>query len=159
MNRRKLLTSLALTLALIALNVVVFNVLLASWPSMRIDITEDGVYSISPATRRILSSLDEDVLIAGYFSKRTHPKLSPLVPSIKALLAEYEALSGGRVRVEIIDPGEDEEAEQEANDRFGVQSTPFRLASKYEVGIVNAYFALVIRFGDQYVRYGFDDLI
>ena len=159
MDRRKLLTSLALTLALIALNVVVLNVLLASWPSMRIDITEDGVYSISPATRRILSSLDEDVLIAGYFSTRTHPKLSPLVPSIKDLLAEYEALSGGRVRVEIIDPGEDEEAEQEANDRFGVQSTPFRLASKYEVGIVNAYFALVIRFGDQYVRYGFDDLI
>lgn len=159
MDRGKLLTSLVVTLVLIALNLVVFNVLLANWPSLRVDLTEDRAYSISPATRRILSGLDEDVLISGYFSNRTHPKLSPLVAPIKDLLDEYQAMSGGRVRVEIIDPGEDQEAEQEANDRFGVQSTPFRLASKYETGIVNAYFALVIRFGDQYVRYGFDDLI
>ncbi len=40
-----------------------------------------------------------------------------------------------------------------------MQSTPFRLASKYEAGIVNAYFALVIRYGDQYERYSFQDLI
>ncbi len=40
-----------------------------------------------------------------------------------------------------------------------MQSTPFRLASKYESGIVNAYFAIVVKYGDQYVRYGFDDLI
>jgi ABC-2 type transport system permease protein len=40
-----------------------------------------------------------------------------------------------------------------------VRSTPFRLASKYEAAIVNAYFALVVKYGDQYVRYGFEDLI
>jgi len=158
-DRRKLLTSLALTMALIALNLVVFNVLLAKVSAVRVDLTEDRRYSISPATRRILESLDEDVSITGYFSTRTHPKLAPLVPPIEDLLSEYEALSDGRVRVEIIDPGEDDEVEQEANDRFGVQSTPFRLTSKYEAGIVNAYFALVVKFGDQYVRYGFDDLI
>jgi ABC-2 type transport system permease protein len=158
-DRRKLLTSLALTMALIALNLVVFNVLLAKVTTARIDLTEDRMYSISPATRRILEGLDEDVTITGYFSTRTHPKLAPLVPSIEDLLAEYEALSDGRVRVEIVDPVEDDEIEQEANDRYGVQSTPFRLTSKYEAGIVNAYFALVVKFGDQYVRYGFDDLI
>ena len=70
-----------------------------------------------------------------------------------------EAVSGGKVNVEIVDPGEDETIEEEAADRFGVRSTPFRLASKYESAIVNAYFALVIKYGDQYVRYGFDDLI
>ena len=43
--------------------------------------------------------------------------------------------------------------------RFGVRSTPFRLASKYESAIVNAYFALVVKYGDQYVRYGFENLI
>ena len=36
---------------------------------------------------------------------------------------------------------------------------PFRLESKYESGIVNAFFALVVKYGDQYVRYGFEDLI
>ena len=55
MDRGKLLTSLVVTLVLIALNLVVFNVLLANWPSLRVDLTEDRAYSISPATRRILS--------------------------------------------------------------------------------------------------------
>ncbi len=158
-DRRKLLSSLVLTLALLAANLVALNALLAHWTTARVDLTEDRLYSISPATRRILTSLDQPVLIRGYFSKRTHPKLAPLVPRIEDLLAEYRAISGGKVEVEIVDPREDEEAAHEAKDRYGVESTPFRLASKYESGIVNAYFAIVVKFGDQYVRYGFDDLI
>ena len=158
-ERKKLLTSLLITLTLVALNLVALNTLLARWPSLRLDLTQENLYSISPATKRILQNLEEDVQVYGYFSKRTHPKLAPLVPQITDLLGEYQAISRDRVRVDIIDPGEDEQAEQEANDRFGVESTPFRLASKYEAGIVNAYFALVIKYGDQYVRYGFDDLI
>ncbi|RMG45701.1 MAG: hypothetical protein D6718_06815 [Acidobacteria bacterium] len=151
--------SLAASLLLVGANLLAFNALVSGWSTARVDLTEERLYSISPATRRLLSSLEDDVSIYGYFSKRTHPKLAPLVPQIADLLDEYRALSNGKVHVEMIDPGEDEEAEQRAVDRFGVQSTPFRLASKYESGIVNAYFALVVQYGDQYVRYGFDDLI
>ncbi len=117
------------------------------------------MFSVSSATRRILDSLDEDLVVNAYFSKRTHPKLAPLIPQIMDLLDEYGAVSDGRVVVERIDPGEDEAAEREAAERYGVRSTPFQLTSKYEAGIVNAYFALVLRYGDQYVRYGFQDLI
>jgi len=158
-DRKQRLVSLGLTVVLIGLNLIALNYLLSGWTTARIDLTEEGLFSISPATKRLLTSLDEDLTIYGYFSKRTHPKLSPLVPELVDLLNEYRAVSGGRIHVEIIDPGEDEEAEQEAADRFGVQSSPFRLASKYETGIVNAYFALVVKYGDQYERYGFQDLI
>ena len=151
--------SLVLTLALVALNLIAFNYLIAGWSTARMDLTQEGLYSISPATKRILRSLDEDVTIYGYFSNRTHPKLSPLVPTISDLLDEYRAVSRGRVHVEIVDPAEDEEAARDAADRYGVRSVPFRLASKYESGIVNAYFALVVKYGDKYERYGFDDLI
>lgn len=159
MDRRKRLGSLALTLALVGLNLLALNYLLAGWSSARIDLTEDDLYSLSPATKKILSSLEEELTIYGYFSERTHPKLAPLVPEIADLLDEYRALSRGRVRVELIDPGEDEEIEQEAAERFGVRSVPFQFASKYETGIVNAYFSLVVRYGDRYERYGFEDLI
>ncbi len=159
MENKQRLTSLILTVVLLGLNLGALNYLLAGWSGARLDLTEEGIFSISPATRRILETLDEDVTIYGYFSQRTHPKLAPLVPEINDLLEEYRVVSRGRVQVEIIDPGEDEAAEEEAADRFGVRSTPFRLASKYETGIVNAYFALIIRYGDQYERYGFQDLI
>src|SRR5205814_6936387 len=147
------------TLGLLAANLLAFNGLLASWASARLDLTRDRMFSISPATRRLLGSLDDDLYVYGYFSKRTHPKLAPLVPQIEDLLEEYRALARHRLHVEILDPGENDRVEKEANDRFGVGSTPFRLASKYESGIVNAYFAVVVKYGDQYVRYGFDDLI
>ena len=150
---------LALTLGLVGLNLVALNLLLARWRAPRVDLTDDRRYSISDATERLLAGLEEDVLIYGFFSDRTHPKLAPLVPQIVDLLDEYQALSRGRVDVAIVDPRDDEQLEQEATDRYGVQSTPFRLASKYESGIVNAYFAIVVKYGDQYVRYGFDDLI
>jgi ABC-2 type transport system permease protein len=156
-ERKKL--SLIVTVVLAGLNVLAFNVLLSSTGTPRLDVTEARLYSISGATERLLDSLEDDVTIYGYFSERTHPKLAPLIPEIEDLLEEYAAASDGRVRVEMIDPGEDEQAEQRANQRFGVSSTPFQLASKYETGIVNAYFSLVVQFGDQYERYGFEDLI
>ena len=148
-----------ITLALLAANLVAFNALVSRFDSARIDLTRDRVFSISGATRRLVSSLDDDLYIFGYFSKRTHPKLAPLVPQIADLLGEYRALGRGKVHVEIADPGSSDRLEQDANDRFGVTSTPFRLASKYESGIVNAYFTIVVKYGDQYARYGFDDLI
>ena len=157
--KRRRHLGVVLTLALLAANLVAFNALVSRWDSARIDLTRDRVFSISGATRKLASSLDDDLYIFGYFSKRTHPKLAPLVPQIEDLLGEYRALGRGKVHVEIADPGASDRLEQEVSDRFGVSSTPFRLASKYESGIVNAYFAIVVKYGDQYTRYGFEDLI
>jgi ABC-2 type transport system permease protein len=157
--RKQRLRQLALTVVLVALNLIALNFLVSGWSTARLDLTEENLFSISPATERILTGLDEDLTIYGYFSERTHPKLAPLVPELADLLAEYRAVSGGRVHVEILDPGQDEEVENEAAERYGVRGTPFQLTSKYEAGIVNAYFAIVVKYGDQYVRYGFEDLI
>ena len=159
MDKRTLRGSLILTLTLAAVNLLAFNFLLAGLPRLRLDLTQEGVYSITPATERLLTSLDEDLTITGYFSRRTHPKLAPMVPEIRDLLDEYRAVSKGKVHVEIFDPSEDDSVAQDAADLYGVRSAAFHLASKYESGIVNAYFALVIKYGDQYVRYGFSELI
>jgi ABC-2 type transport system permease protein len=61
--------------------------------------------------------------------------------------------------VEIVDPQQDEEIEAEANQAYGIRPTPFRIAERYESGIVNSYFDILVRYGDQFVTLGFDDLI
>src|SRR5262249_25077638 len=99
-------TRMLVTLVLLAANLVAFNALVAGWPGARLDLTADRSFSISPATRKLLGSLDDDLHVYGYFSKRTHPKLAPLVPQIEDLLAEYRALAHGRLHVELLDPGE-----------------------------------------------------
>lgn len=56
-------------------------------------------------------------------------------------------------------PHDSQSVEEEAASKYGVRPVPFRMDSKYQSGVVNAYFNLVIAYGDQFEVLGFDDLI
>ena len=109
-------------------------------------VRENRDYTISAGTRDILAALDDQVFLYGYFSRETHPKLAPLVPRIGDMLDEYRLYGGGKVVVRVVDPREDEAAEKEAFERFGVKATPFRLLTKYESAVKSAYFVRIIYF-------------
>lgn len=150
---------LMLTAALVALNLLLLNVWLHPLNRARVDITSQREYSLSPTTRDLLGSLQEPLLIRGYFSERTHPLLAPLVPQIRDMLEEYRVASNGRVVVEIVDPVEEPEKEAEANQTYGIQPTPLQVTDRYGAAVVNAYFDVLIRYGDQNVVLTFQDLI
>jgi len=99
------------------------------------------------------------LLIRGYFSAKTHPLLSPLVPQMRDLINEYRVAGNGRVRVEFIDPMSDPELEQQANQRYGIQPVPFQLADRYQASLVNSYFDVLVEYGDEFQVLGFRDLI
>jgi len=63
------------------------------------------------------------------------------------------------VQVEIVDPRTDENLETEANQVYGLQPTPFRISDRYESSIINSYFDVLVRYGDQHVVLGIGDLI
>ena len=139
-----------------------------SWPATcgsqqvgwaRADLTQGRVYSISAATRNYLGQIEEPLLIRGYFSAQTHPLLAPLVPQLRDLLREYQVAGGGKVRVEIVDPLENPEMEREAGERYGIRPVAFETASKYQAGVVNSYFDIVVQYGDHFEHLGFRDLI
>ncbi|GAU09254.1 Gldg family protein [Desulfoplanes formicivorans] len=140
-------------------NFVAANFWLQPVSAARVDMTQGNIYSLSQATNHQLSLLREPLLIRGYFSDRTHPLLAPLVPRLKDLMEEYAIAGNGKVRVEMIDPTRDKNAEEEAASRFGVRPTPFQTADRYQAAVVNSYFDVVIAYGDQYEKLGFQDLI
>ena len=148
-----------LAVALVAANAVGLNVWLSPIRRARLDLTQDGSYSLSDSTRRILAGLDERLLIRGYFSEKMHPKLEPLVPQLRDLLEEYRIIGGDKVRVEFVDPTDSDDAKREAKERFGIDPTPLRFATKTEKTLVNAYFAIAIEYGDQHTVLGLEDLI
>jgi ABC-2 type transport system permease protein len=148
-----------LTTVLIIANLVLVNAWLFPLGTLRADLTADREYSLSPVTKDLIQGLQEPLLIRGYFSERTHPLLAPLVPTIRDMLREYEIASGGKVQAEIVDPREDEELEAEANQVYGIQPKPFQVSDRYEASIINSYFDILIRYGDQHVILGFADLI
>ncbi len=145
--------------ALLAANFLAANLWLAPVGWARADITAGGIYSISDATRGYLTQLKEPLLIRGYFSAQTHPLLAPLVPRLRDLLEEYAVAGGDRVRVEFVDPAEDPELEQEAGEKYGIKPVAFQFASKYQAAVVNSYFDILVKYGDQYEILGFRDLI
>src|SRR5689334_22589814 len=96
---RRRRTSLLLTLGLIAANSIALGIWLSPVRCARIDITQDGAYSLSSTTRKMVQNLDQRLLIRGYFSEKTHPLLEPLIPQIEDMLEEYRLAGDGKVRV------------------------------------------------------------
>lgn len=147
------------TTVLILCNLLLANLWLGQLAFLRFDITQGQIYSISASTRAFLKELQEPLLIRGYFSRKSHPLLAPLVPQLRDLLQEYETAGDGRVHVEFIDPATDPELELEANDTYGITSTPFRTADRHQSSLVNAYFSVLVRYGGEHRALGFSDLI
>lgn len=147
-----------LALLLVA-NALAGNLWLGQLGGLRVDATEGRQYSISDATRSYLGQLREPLLLRAYFSGKTHPLLAPLAPQLRDLLREYEIAGDGRVRVEVVDPADDPELEQQANQTYGIRPVPFQVADRYQASIVSSYFDLLVKYGDQYEVLGFRDLI
>jgi ABC-2 type transport system permease protein len=156
---RKRHSQWSLLIALIIANALFANVWLNKVETLRFDATENRIYSLSKPTLNYLSQLQEPLIIRGYFTAKTHPLLSPLVPQIQDLIHEFEVYGDGKVKVEFIDPAADPALEEEANSKYGIRATPFQVSDRYQAGLVNSYFDLVVQYGDQFEVLSFRDLI
>ncbi len=145
--------------ALTVANLVAANLWLQTVSGARADLTEGRLYTLSEATRTYLDQLQEPLLIRGYFSTQTHPLLAPLVPQLRDLLKEFEVAGKGRVRVEIVDPQQSPELEREAGEQYGIHPVAFQTETKYQAAVVNSYFDILVKYGDQFETLGFQDLI
>lgn len=145
--------------SLLAVNLILLNSWLYPVTRARLDITQQHEYTLSPTTRELLQNLQEPLLIRAYFSERTHPLLAPLVPRIVDTLREYEVAGQGKIVLEIVDPAQNPELEAEANQTYGINPTPFQIAGRYESSVVNAYFDILVRYGDKNEVLNFRDLI
>ncbi len=147
------------TTALICLNLIAINIWVYPLSGLRLDLTAQKEFTISQTTRDLSSTLPEQLLIRAYLSEKTHPLLAPLIPQISDMLKEYEIASRGMIKAEVIDPISDPEIETEANQAYGIQPTPFQIAGRNESSIVNAYFNILVRYADQSIVIGLEDLI
>ena len=145
--------------SLLIANALGVNLWLGQINAARFDVTAGNQYSISEATESYLAQLQEPLMLRGYFSAKTHPLLSPLVPQLRNLMQEYEIAGKGRVRVEFVDPVNHPDLEQEANQKFGISPVPFQVADRYQSAVVNSYFNVLVQYGDEHEVLGFRDLI
>jgi ABC-2 type transport system permease protein len=148
-NLRHVRRNRVLTVALVIFNLIAFNFLTYRVQAARLDLTQNGEYSLSQVTRDLLANLQEPLLIRGYVSQKTHPLIDPLIPRVRDLLREYEVASNGKLTVEFIDPISNPELEAEANQTYGIRSRPIQISDRGGASVNNVYLSLLYRYGDQ----------
>jgi gliding-associated putative ABC transporter substrate-binding component GldG len=114
----------------------------------RLDLTDDKRYSLSPATKDILRSLEEPVTISAYFTKKLPPEYANLKRDFRDMLTDYRTISKGMVAYEFIDPAEDEELERKIMQK-GIVQAQIGGREKDELKIQKAYMGAEIQLGDK----------
>lgn len=138
---------LASYLGVLALIIVLVNVISNRF-FVRVDLTQDGMYSLSDATERIVKDLPEPVTVKAYISKELPPQLAKSRRDFKDMLVEYANLSKGKVQFEFIDPSESEDREREAQ-QAGIPPQQVPTREKDKIQVMNCYLGATVSIGDQ----------
>lgn len=139
--------SIASQLILIVVALVLINVLSEKF-FVRLDFTEDKVYTLSNATRDILKSLDEPVTVTAYFTQGSQQEIEKTRQDFKDLLIEYSNISGGMVNYEFLNPNDDPQVEQAAM-QAGIQPLMLNIREKDQVKQQKVYLGAKITIGEQ----------
>ena len=92
----------------------------------RLDLTEQGLFTLSEGTRSVIRRLDEPVTLRFYVSRSLAsrlPTVSGYVTRVRDLLREYEHAAGGRIVLTLIDPEPFSEEEDRAV-AYGLSGIP-----------------------------------
>ena len=121
-NRQRNLGTLSLVLlALVFVAAVTANNSLLT--GLRIDLTEDNLYTVSPGTRNVLASIVEPINVYLFFSDSETADIAPLrnyANRVREMLEELESAGGGNLVLHVIDPVPFSEDEDRAA-QFGLQ--------------------------------------
>ncbi len=128
MNRQMSRRTAALaSLAAAAVLFVAVNVIAGNWlADLRVDLTQEGLYTLSPATQTTLAKITEPITLRFYYS----PRLGREVPSygvfadrVRELLQQYAAVANGKIVLQMLDPEPFSPVEDRAV-AFGLQGVP-----------------------------------
>lgn len=100
--------------------------LISALPSIRIDLTEDDLFSLADGTRNIVSSLEEPIELLFFYSESAtedQPQIRSYGTRVQELLREIVIASGGNLVLSIVDPEPFSEEEDLAT-QYGVQPVP-----------------------------------
>ncbi len=136
MNKRsKSLVFSAIGIFAIFLIVVGIN-FIVSIVSLRADLTEEKLFTLSQSTRNVLKKLDTPVTIKFYYTKSSNMPgfLKSYSSKILDLLKEYRQIGGKNIVIEKYDPVPDSEAEDSAV-MDGVTGQTLNTGDKIYLGI------------------------
>jgi ABC-type uncharacterized transport system involved in gliding motility auxiliary subunit len=141
MNGKSLFSRIGLIAIAVAL--VISVAIISSLPSLRIDLTEDKLFSLADGTRNILGSLEQPIELMFFYSEsltEDAPQIRSYGTRVQELLQEIVIASDGALTLKVIDPEPFSEDEDLATG-YGVQAVPVSQGGQ------SIYFGLVAAAG------------
>ena len=135
------------TYVLLVFGIVILANLLADRFFLRLDYTADKRYTLSEATKNILSDLKKPVTVTAYISEELPPDIARLRRDFQDELIEYSNRSGGKLMFDFVNPNKDESTEQKAMGE-GIQPVLLNVREKDQVKQQKAYLGAVVHYGD-----------
>jgi len=117
-------SSLILLIIAFVATVIVSNQL---FKGIRIDLTDNSLYTLSDGTKHILRNIDEPINLYYYFSDKATesvPELRDYSNQVRELLEEFADTSRGKIQLRVIDPLPFSEDEDRAT-QYGLQGVQY----------------------------------
>jgi len=121
---------------------------LASRHFARVDLTQNKLYTLSEASKKVVNRLDDIVNINCYFSKNLPSYVISTKQQVSDILDEYRAYARGNIQVKFIDPTEDPALEQKL--RFmGIPQVQLNVMEKDQATATNVYMGIAVTYEDK----------
>jgi len=115
----------------------------------RADLTENGIYTLSKASRRVVGNLEDRLTVKAYFTKDLPPPYNANSRYVNDALEDYRAYSRGNFVYEFVDPADEQKLEEEAQ-RYRIQPVQVNVMEKDNVQLKKVYMGLVMIYGDKH---------
>lgn len=138
--------NLSLSAALVIAIIVAVN-LVGQEFHLRLDLTEDREYTLSPATRDILNNLEDVITVKAYFSENLPAQYMPVRQGFQETLLEYAAQSDGKLVFEFVNPNAGPAQEEEAV-KSGIQQLMIEVREKDQMKQQKSFMGAVVSLGD-----------
>ena len=123
-------------LAVLFVSTIMFSNLMLD--NLRLDLTEQKLYTISDGTRKVLEDINQPITLYLFFSDQAsagNAHLRNYARRVRELLEEYVYYSEGRLTLQVIDPQPYSEEEDRATE-FRLRAVPVQDGNNLYFGLV-----------------------
>lgn len=141
-EKSKLVTSFLVTLAVgLLLNIISYG-----YP-MRLDLTVNKIFSLSPATKSSLAKIDDSLSLKIFISPDLPPSMVAVAQEVRDLVADYQRY-GKKIQVQNFSPKDGNNDEKEAQN-LGITPVQFNTIGANSYQLQKGYLGLALRFGEK----------
>lgn len=131
------------TFVIVAGIILLVNIIAVS-VFLKLDLTDNGIYSLSKPSKRLVKDLGRRMTVKLFFSEELPPPFSTYERYMKDFLREYQANSAGNLIFESVDVKENPQDAKE----YGIYPIPIMVLEDDRLTQIEAYFGAVFIYGD-----------